>query len=392
MKQADRAVVILLVVAVLLGSAATLLSLRAAKAPGQEHVPSIRGISREKAQEAGLSTKEASWYTRIENDEVECELCPRSCILRPGERGYCKVRVNFGGTLYLLVYGKVVAAHNDPIEKKPLFHFLPGERALSIATAGCNLACAFCQNWTISQVYPEDARALTTSPEEVVAEAEREGCKAIAYTYSEPTIFYEFMLDCAKLARQRGIKNLWVTAGYINPEPLRELARYLDAANVDLKGIRDEYYQKYCEGHVAPVKETIRILKEMGVHVEITNLVVPGGNDSEEDLTALARWVRENVGADAVLHFSRYFPMYKMESPAPTPVDTLLRARRIAREQGLHYVYVGNTPGEELENTYCPKCGRLLVRRQGFSVDWSSYGIDNGRCRYCGKVIYGLWK
>jgi pyruvate formate lyase activating enzyme len=390
-RRADGIVLWAMLLAVGLG-AGVVINRLAAPAAVQGSRPSVRGISRAEAEKAGLSMVEASWYTKRENSEVRCELCPRLCILRPGARGYCKVRVNIGGTLYSLVYGRIAAIHVDPIEKKPLFHFLPGAKALSIATAGCDLACAFCQNWSISQVYPEEAPAEALTPQEVVDLAKREGCPVIAYTYNEPTVFYEFMLECAKLARQNGIRNVWVTAAYITPGPLRELAKYLDAANVDIKGIRDDYYRKYCDGHVQPVLDAIRILEEAGVYVEITNLVLPGANDSGQDLRDLSAWVRQNIGPDAVLHFSRYFPMYKMEQPGPTPESTLLEARRIAQEQGLRYVYIGNLPGEGYEDTSCPSCGRLLVRRIGFEVDRASYGIVGGACRYCGAKVSGVWE
>jgi pyruvate formate lyase activating enzyme len=390
-KRADGIVLGALLLAVGLG-AGVVAARMAAPAAAQGSRPSVRGITRAEAEKAGLSMVEASWYSKRENGEVRCELCPRLCILRPGDRGSCRVRVNIGGTLYSLVYGRIAAIHVDPIEKKPLLHFLPGAKALSIATAGCDLACAFCQNWSISQAYPEEAQAQIFTPQDVVDLAKREGCPVIAYTYNEPTVFFEFMLDCARLARKNGIRNVWVTAAYITPGPLRELAKYLDAANVDIKGIRDDYYRKYCDGHVQPVLDAVRILEEAGVHLEITNLVLPGANDSEQDLRDLASWVRQNLGPDAVLHFSRYFPMYKMEQPGPTPESTLLEARRIAREQGLHYVYIGNLPGEGYEDTICPACGRLLVRRSGYEVDWKQYGIVDGACRYCGAKVSGVWK
>jgi pyruvate formate lyase activating enzyme len=390
-RRSDAVVLAALVAAVGLGAGVVAVRMTApAAAPGSR--PAVRGISRAEAEQAGLSMVEAAWYTKLERGEVRCELCPRLCILRPGDRGYCKVRANIDGTLYSLVYGRIAALHVDPIEKKPLFHFLPGAKALSIATAGCDLACAFCQNWTISQAFPEDTPAETLTPAEVVALAKREGCPVIAYTYNEPTVFFEFMRDCARLAHENGIRNVWVTAAYITPGPLRELARYLDAANVDIKGIRDDYYRKYCDGHVQPVLDAVRILQEAGVYVEITNLVLPGANDSEQDLRDLASWVRENMGPDAVLHFSRYFPMYKMEQPGPTPESTLLEARRIAREEGLNYVYIGNLPGEGYEDTVCPHCGRLLVRRSGYAVDWDTYAIIDGACRYCGAKVSGVWR
>jgi pyruvate formate lyase activating enzyme len=390
-KKADAAVLGMFLLAVAL-AAGVVLSRAPASGAAAGSRPSARGMSRSEAEKAGLSLKEASWYAVLEKDEVRCELCPRFCLLRPGERGYCKVRLNAGGTLFSLVYGRITAVHIDPIEKKPLFHFLPGSKALSIATAGCDLACVFCQNWTISQAYPEEAQFQELSPQDVVELAESSGCESIAYTYNEPTVFYEYMLDCAKLAREHGIRNVWVTAAYINPEPLRELARYLDAANVDIKGIREDYYRKYCDGSVEPVLNAIQILREAGVHVEITNLVVPGGNDEERDIRDLAEWVRTEMGATAVLHFSRYFPSYRMEQPGPTPESTLLAARRIAREKGLGYVYIGNLPGGGYEDTVCPGCGRPLVKRTGFQVDWSSYGIVDGACRFCGAKVSGVWK
>lgn len=364
----------------------------AAGAPARGSRSTVRGITRAEAEKANLSLVEASWYTKLGDGEVRCELCPRLCLLGPGDRGYCRVRVNLDGTLYSLVYGRIAAVHVDPIEKKPLLHFLPGAKALSIATAGCDLACAFCQNWTLSQVYPEDLDAQVLAPQEVVDLAKSTGSEVIAYTYNEPTVFFEYLLDCARLARANGIRNVWVTAAYITPGPLRELAQYLDAANVDIKGIREDYYRKYCDGHVQPVLDAVRILAEAGVHVEVTNLVLPGANDSEQDLRDLSAWVRDNLGPDTVLHFSRYFPMYKMEQPGPTPESTLLEARLIAREEGLRYVYIGNLPGAGYEDTTCPVCGRVLLRRSGYEVDWDSYGIVDGACRYCGARVSGVWR
>jgi pyruvate formate lyase activating enzyme len=389
-KRVDAIVIGAFVLAVALGAAAVI-ARPGATAAAQGSRPHTKGITQAQVTGAGLSLVEAAWYTKREGGEVQCQLCPRLCLLRPGERGYCKVRANIGGTLYSLVYGKIAAIHVDPVEKKPLFHVLPGSRALSIATTGCDLGCVFCQNWTISQAYPEDAQTLTLTPRELVDLAKREGCQEIAYTYNEPTVFYEFMLECAKQARRAGIRNVWVTAAYITPGPLRELAQYLDAANVDIKGIRDDYYRTYCDGHVQPVLDAVRILRDAGVFLEITNLVVPGGNDSEQDLRDLSSWVRQELGPDAVLHFSRYFPEYRMEQPGPTPESTLLEARRIAQEQGLRYVYIGNLPGAGYEDTICPGCGRTLVSRIGYSIDWSRYGIVNGACAYCGARISGVW-
>jgi pyruvate formate lyase activating enzyme len=398
-KKADGLLVAFFLLAITLGGAACFVQIRRiAGVRTGEHEPFIksqtalaRSISRSEAERAGLSLHEALFYEKIGKGAVRCTLCPKGCTLLSGERGICKVRANFGGVLYSLVYNRVVACHIDPIEKKPLFHFTPGERALSIATAGCNLGCTFCQNWSISQSHPEDTRFAVLTPEDIVSLAVQHGCSAIAYTYSEPTIFYEFMLDCAKRAHDNGIKNVWITSGYINPAPLKELVPLLDAANVDLKGIRDEYYHTYCEGSVAPVLETLKTLKEEGVHLEITNLILPGANDSEEDIRDLAAWISDNIGEDAVVHFSRYFPAYKMQSP-PTPLKTLLKARDIAHHEGLSYVYIGNYPGQGLENTYCSRCGALLVRRIGYSIIWEDYRIRQNRCPECGERIYGVWK
>ena len=367
---------------------------RAARAAGSSTAqsPRVKGIDRAQIQKAGLSMVEASWFDRLANGTVRCELCPWLCTLRPGERGFCKVRTNIDGTLYLLVYGRLAAMHVDPIEKKPLFHFLPGARALSIATAGCNLSCAFCQNWSISQIYPEDAQTEALTPEQVVDLAKEQGCQVIAYTYNEPTVFYEFMLECAKLAHKAGIRNVWVTAAYINPGPLRELAKVLDAANVDIKAMRDDYYRRYCDGSLQPVLLATKILKEEGVYVEITNLVVPGGNDSDQDLHALTMWIGQELGPDTVLHFSRYFPAYRMEQPGPTPLSSLLTAHKIAMQDGLRYVYVGNVSEADLEDTVCPSCGKVLIHRQGFEIDWPTFGIVNGACKYCGTKIRGVWK
>jgi pyruvate formate lyase activating enzyme len=316
---------------------------------------------------------------------VECELCPRRCVLA----NYCRVRVNVDGTLYTLVYGKPCATHVDPIEKKPLFHFLPGTAIYSIATAGCNLHCKFCQNWEISQTDPEDARNADLEPARVVAEAGRNGCVSLAYTYSEPIIFYEYTLEASRLGRRRGLKNVLVTAGYIEPAPLRELCAVTDAANVDLKALSDEYYRDVCGGRLEPVLKALTIFREEGVWLEVTNLIVPGLNDSPSGVTALCRWVRDHLGADTPLHFSRFYPMYKLTNLPPTPVATLTMARNIALEEGLKYPYVGNVPGHPGNNTYCPNCGQPVVERHGYSI--LAYRLDGDKCAKCGATVAGLW-
>ena len=332
----------------------------------------------------------AMYWRSLGKGLVLCELCPRRCVLRSGERGECRARENRNGRLYTMVYGLPCAVHADPIEKKPLFHVLPGTRSFSIATAGCNLKCKFCQNWTISQYPPEETSNYYLPPKDVVELAKSSGCPSIAYTYTEPTIFYEYMLETAKLAKESGIMNVMHSAGYINEEPLREICKYLDAANIDLKGFSDEFYQELTDATLEPVLRTLKILKEEGVHTEITNLIIPTKNDSPEEIKKMCKWIVENLGTEVPIHFSRFWPQYKMKNLSPTPVKTLEMAKRIAREEGLKYVYIGNVPGHGGENTYCPKCNRLLIQRVGFRVLRNN--IKEGRCKYCGARISGVWK
>jgi pyruvate formate lyase activating enzyme len=352
-----------------------------------------RPISRAEAERAGLAPRKAAWWQALGSGALRCELCPRLCTLWPGQRGYCRARSNFDGELYTLVYGSPVSANSaDPIEKKPLFHVLPGTRVTSIATAGCDLGCIFCQNWEISQAYPEETPHGRLTPEQVVAAAREAGSSAVAYTYTEPTIFYEYMLDTAKLARRAGLRNLWITCGSIEEKPLVELAAVLDAANVDLKGFTDEFYRKYCDAERAPVMRTIKRLKALGVHVEITNLVIPGANDDEASVAAMCRWIAAEVGVETPLHFSRYFPRYKMTSPGPTPLEALVRLRAAARQAGLKYVYIGNVAAPEGETTRCAACGRVLIERAyGYTVKLQRVGAD-GKCPDCGAAVPGIWK
>ncbi|MBN1405599.1 MAG: AmmeMemoRadiSam system radical SAM enzyme [Candidatus Omnitrophica bacterium] len=333
--------------------------------------------------------KEAMYYAKLDNNAVRCGLCPRRCVIAQGKRGFCRVRENQNGTLHTLSYGKPVAMHIDPIEKKPLFHFYPGTEAFSIATAGCNLACKFCQNWQISQASPEDIPTDTVLPDGIIKLAAESKCKTIAYTYSEPTIFYEYMLDTAKMARAKGIKNIMHTAGFINEEPLRELCKHLDAADVDLKG-SDKFYQQMCLGSRADVLRTLKILKEQGIWLEITYLVVPTLNDDDEYAAETCKWINDNLGSSVPLHISRFWPTYKLTNLSPTPVSTLEKIRRIAVNAGLKYVYIGNVPGSAAENTYCPKCKNTIIERMGYTV--VSYKIDNGRCRHCKEKIEGVWE
>lgn len=334
--------------------------------------------------------KEAAFFEKLKNNIVKCVLCPRECVISQGKRGYCRVRENKGGTLYALSFSKPVAIHVDPIEKKPFFHYLPGSHAFSVATAGCNLNCKFCQNWEISQAGPEDVRYREYDPPGIVREAKISGAGIIAYTYTEPTVFFEYMLETARIARESGIRNVMHSNGFINEAPLRELCGYLDAVNIDLKGFSDEYYARICEGSLAPVLRTLRVLREEGVHVEITNLVLSGYNDDPAVVKKMCEWIRDNLGNDTPLHFSRFFPMYKLLSLIPTPADRLENLRKIALETGLKYVYIGNIPGHSAENTYCPKCRERVIERSGYSL--LSIDLVEGKCRFCGEKIGGVWR
>lgn len=333
--------------------------------------------------------KEASFYQKLEKKSVKCLLCPRRCQIPEGERGFCQVRINKGGKLFTLTYGYPCAVHLDPVEKKPLFHVLPGTQVFSIAVAGCNLKCKFCQNWTISQTTPEHTYNFNLPPEDVVAAAKRRNCPSIAYTYTEPTIFYEYMLDIAKVAKQEGVFNLFHSCGYINPEPLRRLSKYLDAGNVDLKGFSNNFYQEVCSAELQPILDSLKIYKEEGVWLEITNLIIPTLNDDPEIIKRMCVWIKDNLGEDVPLHFSRFHPAYKIKNLPPTPIKTLEQAYQIAKEVGLKFVYIGNIPGHPAENTYCPKCEKMLIDRRGYTILQNN--IKEGRCKFCGEVIPGVW-
>lgn len=322
---------------------------------------------------------------------AQCKLCPFRCFLPEGSRGICRVRMNVGGKLRTLVYAQPVSVHIDPIEKKPVYHMFPGSKIFSIATVGCNLRCSFCQNWEISQAYPEQARASGTimSPAQVVEAAIENNCQAIAYTYSEPAVFFEYVLDTAKLAKQRGLKNVLVSAGYINPEPLRELAPYLDVVKIDLKGFNQGFYRRVVGGDLEYVLVTLKELHKLNVLTEVVNLVVPTLNDDMGEITRMAEWIYNNLGPDTPLFFSRFGPQYKLANLPATPVETLEEARAIALKAGLRYVYIGNVPGHSGENTYCPRCGKVLIRRYGYAI--LENNIKNGKCVFCGEEIPGIW-
>ncbi|MCK4306636.1 AmmeMemoRadiSam system radical SAM enzyme [candidate division WOR-3 bacterium] len=341
------------------------------------------------AKGAKTKPRTAMYWEKLEDKIVQCHLCPHHCVLKPGQRGICRVRENRRGKLYTLNYGLPCAAHIDPIEKKPLFHFLPGTPVFSIATAGCNFRCKFCQNWQISQSCPAETENTWLPPREVVKSAKKNNCPSIAYTYTEPTNFYEYMFETAKLAHKAGIKNTMHSNGYINPEPLRALCKYLDAANIDLKGFTEEFYQELCGGSLEPVLKSLKVLKEEGILVEITNLVIPTKNDDPETIKKMCEWIRDSLSTDVPLHFSRFWPLYKLRNLPPTSVEALEQAREIALDVGLKYVYIGNIPGHKAENTYCPKCGKMVIRRIGYHI--AKNNIVNGKCKFCGHKISGVW-
>jgi pyruvate formate lyase activating enzyme len=323
-------------------------------------------------------------------DAFVCELCPKHCRITEGHSGDCKSRIVLDGELRAITYGRPCAIHVDPIEKKPLFHFLPGTRILSLAAAGCNLHCKFCQNWTISQVPPEDLSSVDLPPEKVVQAAIAQNCPSVAYTYTDPVIFYEYTLETSKLARDKGLRNATVTAGYINRAPLEVLCRVTDASNTDLKAFSDTFYKELCDASLKPVLDGMTLMKERGVWLEVTNLIVPTFNDDLEMIRKMCRWMLANLGPDTPLHFSRFYPMYKMRNLPPTPVEFLMKAREEALQIGLRYVYVGNVLGTGAENTYCPSDGTLLIRRVGYSIPENN--LVNGSCPKCGLKIAGVWQ
>lgn len=322
---------------------------------------------------------------------VKCNLCNHRCLIKDGKRGICNVRENRSGSLETLVYGKLVAKNIDPIEKKPLFHFMPGSRSYSIATVGCNLKCRFCQNADIAQL-PSDRGGMiigdTVPPDDIVADAKRTGCKSISYTYTEPTIYFEYAYDTAKIAHQAGIRNVFVTNGYMTAEALDMIEPYLDAANVDLKAFNDDYYRKLCGAKLEPVKDTLARMKSLGIFVEVTTLLIPGLNDDPSELESLARFLVEVMGPETPWHVSRFHPTYRLTDTPPTPLQTLLTAREIGINAGLRYVYTGNVPGESGEDTRCHGCGKTVIERTGFSI--RKYRIKNGLCESCGTAIDGV--
>jgi pyruvate formate lyase activating enzyme len=340
------------------------------------------------ASEARYS-QPARFYQKQGGNAVQCQLCPRGCTVTDGNRGYCRVRENRGGSYYTLIHSRVVAQHIDPIEKKPFFHFLPGTVAFSVASGGCNVNCKFCQNWEISQARPEELRSVYYSPQELASSAKNASCPAIAYTYSEPVVWTEYVLDSAEAGHRQGVRSVMVSNGFINQEPLKELCGRLDALKVDLKSYSESYYRDVVRGELKPVLNTIATAKKMARWLEIVYLVVPTLNDSDTEFRNLARWMKAEIGPDVPIHFTRFYPLYLLKNLPPTPVATLERAKAIADAEGLQYAYIGNVPGHPAENTYCPKCRQLLVERAGFTI--RQMNLEKGKCRKCGHSVPGVW-
>ncbi len=348
------------------------------------------------ANAAFSSVKDDLWKWSIEAFHyaetprgIKCLVCPNECILKPGETSTCRNRVNHNNKLYSIAYGNPCAVHVDPIEKKPLLHFLPGTQAFSIATAGCNLACLNCQNWEISQSSPRDTQNVDLMPPTVVAGCITEQSKSIAYTYSEPTSFYEYMFDTAKLARAKNIKNVLVSNGYINEKPLKELCRYIDGANINLKSFSEDIYLKLNAGKLQPVLNTLKTISEAGVWLEITNLVVPSWTDDFDMIKRMCDWLVSNNLGDHPLHFLKFFPLYKLTQLPSTPLNTLQKAKDIALKAGCKYVYIGNVADPDSMSVYCPKCKGAVVQRRGYQI--ISKNLKNGSCGKCGEKIPGVW-
>lgn len=326
--------------------------------------------------------KVARFFSHLENERVQCFLCPHRCIIAKDRRGTCRVRRNEGGVLYAQTYGKISSIALDPIEKKPLYHFYPGREILSVGSIGCNFHCSFCQNWSISQVNPDDFPLREVSPEDLASLAHSNNSIGLSYTYNEPFIWWEFVYDTAQLVQKRGLKNVLVTNGYVEEEPLRELLPWIDAMNIDLKSMDDDFYRRYCGGTLSPVLRTIEISAKEGIHIELTNLIIPGLNDRWELIEKLVDWVYD-LNPNIPLHFSRYFPAYKLDNP-PTSASFLSEVYHFARRK-LPFVYLGNIIGEEGSTTFCPHCGREVVIRRGYQIDAS--GLLGDHCRFCGSSL-----
>ncbi len=329
--------------------------------------------------------KEGVLFDRLQDNKVRCSVCSHRCTIGEGKVGICGTRKNINGKIHSLIYNTVSSEAVDPIEKKPLYHFLPGTLSYSLGTIGCNFSCEHCQNWNISQVELEEAWTKEVTPDEAIKRALASGCKSISWTYNEPAIWHEYTYDSAVLAKKAGLKTIYVTNGYITHEALRRMAPYLDAYRVDIKSFSEDFYRNICGARLAPVLDSTKLAKEFGMHVETVTLLIPGRNDSKEEITELTRWVHDNLGENTPMHFTRFYPMYKMEDALPTPVSTLEMAYDIAKREGMRFVYTGNVPGHRYENTYCPECNTMLIDRSGFHV--SAIRIKDGKCPQCGEAV-----
>jgi len=333
---------------------------------------------------------EARYYEKLPNRKIKCVLCPRECVIDDQETGYCGVRENHGGTYYTLIYGRPCSANVDPIEKKPLFHFLPGTLAFSIATVGCNVLCKFCQNWQISQARPDQVESYDLPPHAIAKYARDTQSQSIAYTYTEPVIFAEYMYDCAEQGHRYQIKSVMISNGYIKAEPMKDLCRVLDAVKIDLKAFTEKFYQEMVAGHLQPVLDTLVLLKQQNMWTEIVYLMIPTLNDNPKELQQMCQWILKELGPDVPIHFTRFHPQYRLKNLPPTPIKTLETARKIALDTGLNFCYIGNVPGHEGENTYCPGCKKMVIQRLGFQIV-SNNITRQGRCSHCGHRIPGIW-
>ena len=329
--------------------------------------------------------KEGVLFDQLPNNRARCNVCSHRCNIGEGKIGICGTRKNISGKVHSIIYNTVSSEAVDPIEKKPLYHFLPGTLSYSLGTIGCNFRCEHCQNWNISQVKLEGSYTMEITPEEAVRRAKDSGCKSISWTYNEPAIWHEYTYDSAVLAKKAGLRTVYVTNGYITPEALQRISHYLDAYRVDIKSFSESFYRKICSARLAPVLESTRMAKGLGMHVEVITLIIPGRNDSQEEITQLVKWVHDNLGENTPIHFTRFHPMYQMKDVYSTPVEMLEKAYDLAKHEGMRFVYIGNVPGHKYENTYCPECNALLIDRTALTV--SEYNIKKGKCHRCGEKI-----
>ncbi|MFC1856819.1 AmmeMemoRadiSam system radical SAM enzyme [Thermodesulfobacteriota bacterium] len=341
-------------------------------------------------KKGAIGRKLSPYFTPLSHKAVRCDLCPHQCEVKDGQRGLCEVRENIDGRYFSLVYGNPCAVNIDPIEKKPFYHVLPATKALSVATAGCNFDCKFCVNWEIAQARPEDTYNYLLKPNQIVSQAVRYGCHAIASGYVEPVVFMEYMIEIGRQTRAFPLLKIMHSNGFMNEKPLMDLCNYLDAACVDLKGFTEDFYQDMAEGSLRPVLETLKRLKAGRVHIEIVNLIIPGKNDDMAHVHAMCHWIRDELGPDVPLHFLRFYPRYKLKGIAPTPVKTLEQARSAALAVGLNFVYIGNIPKHPGAHTYCPQCEKMLIKRIGYNV--KVLALKNGKCLHCGRPVPGIWK